>query len=275
MVSRTGLFLPYFPFPCRKWLIIAANPSHILIATAFIFKNLLRSQFGINTPLSILFLDLSLLVLLSELSITVRIRSRVKIWTLFVSSFAKIQSFLTLEEVEDPRVLSNYSSTLDSDGCPAIQFYQVLMAHRHDPEFPFCFVHVSFLIGTFTLIYGPNSRTRTRLLKSILGESDIHKGTIQVSGQVIGYCGQPSWILNKSIRANIIAHRPFDQNWYQKVLDACCLTDQLERLPRKDEQNVGRNGKNVSDDLIQLIVSFTVQSYDAREKEVLCILIYL
>ncbi|QMW43124.1 hypothetical protein G4B11_006494, partial [Aspergillus flavus] len=85
------------------------------------------------------------------------------------------------------------------------------------------------------------------LLKTILGEIEPVEGEISISDLEVAYCGQLPWIVNKSIRENIIAgSRCYDGEWYRSIIHACCLDDDLREMPVGDNTLIGRQGTKLS-----------------------------
>ena len=68
---------------------------------------------------------------------------------------------------------------------------------------------------------------------------------IQRIGQV-AYVPQQAWIMNASLKDNIIFGGPLDHAWYQHVIDACCLTQDIQMLPAGDDTEIGERGINLS-----------------------------
>ncbi len=60
---------------------------------------------------------------------------------------------------------------------------------------------------------------------------------LQSSG--IALVPQEPWIQNKSLRDNIVFGREFDQQRYDRVLQACALVPDLEMLPAGDQTEIG------------------------------------
>ncbi|KAJ1998079.1 hypothetical protein H4R26_005592, partial [Coemansia thaxteri] len=71
------------------------------------------------------------------------------------------------------------------------------------------------------------------------------KGAGTVVGRV-GYLEQSPWIMNDTMRANILFGREFDENFYWQVVDACALTQDLESWPDRDLTMIGERGINIS-----------------------------
>lgn len=62
----------------------------------------------------------------------------------------------------------------------------------------------------------------------------------------VAYVPQQAWILNASIRKNILFTKPFKNKKYEEVLKACALTYDLNVLPAGDETEIGEKGINLS-----------------------------
>lgn len=96
--------------------------------------------------------------------------------------------------------------------------------------------------GQFTLISGPVASGKSTLLKGILGEVPLAKGTIRLSRPDVAFCEQSAWLTNASLRNNIIGVSTFDADLYAAVIHCCDLTSDLETLPDGDQTIVGSKG---------------------------------
>ncbi|CAG9537242.1 unnamed protein product [Cercopithifilaria johnstoni] len=86
---------------------------------------------------------------------------------------------------------------------------------------------------------------KSSLLSAILGEMEKIKGYIGVSGQM-GTVSQQPWIQNSTLRNNIIFGKQFDREFYDKIMEACALIDDLAILPNGDATEIGEKGINLS-----------------------------
>ncbi|PVV00842.1 hypothetical protein BB560_004760, partial [Smittium megazygosporum] len=102
-------------------------------------------------------------------------------------------------------------------------------------------IHSSELVA----VVGRVGSGKSSLLQSLLGELYKPKGKITVKGQV-AYVNQQPWIMNATLRENILFGRKYDENIYSKVIFACCLTDDLMMLPNGDMTEIGEKGINLS-----------------------------
>ena len=70
-------------------------------------------------------------------------------------------------------------------------------------------------------------------------------GEAHVNGSVV-YCAQQPWIMNSTLKENIVFGSPFDAERYARVLRVCALLPDLEILPKGDETEIGEKGINLS-----------------------------
>ena len=73
-------------------------------------------------------------------------------------------------------------------------------------------------------------------------------GNAAVNGS-LGYFSQTPFILNASVRDNIIfghLQEPVDEELYQRCLDCCALRHDLDLLPNGDETEIGEKGITLS-----------------------------
>lgn len=62
----------------------------------------------------------------------------------------------------------------------------------------------------------------------------------------LAYVSQQAWILNRSLRDNILFGEPYDKDRYEKILDACSLRQDLAQLPAGEMTEIGEKGINLS-----------------------------
>ena len=68
---------------------------------------------------------------------------------------------------------------------------------------------------------------------------------VHINGE-IGYVSQIPWILNETIRNNIILSKSFNEEKYYKILDLCQLNEDLSIFEGKDLTEIGEKGLNLS-----------------------------
>lgn len=79
----------------------------------------------------------------------------------------------------------------------------------------------------------------------ILGEMHKIKGEVNINGSV-AYVSQQAWVLNQTLKNNIVFGNEFDQKKYLDVLSRCQLLPDLKLLAAGDETEIGEKGINLS-----------------------------
>ena len=62
----------------------------------------------------------------------------------------------------------------------------------------------------------------------------------------LAYAPQQAWIINDSIRENILFGEQWDPDYYDAVVKACCLDTDIAQLPSLDATEVGERGVTLS-----------------------------
>ncbi|KAJ2455172.1 Canalicular multispecific organic anion transporter 1 [Coemansia sp. RSA 2424] len=99
--------------------------------------------------------------------------------------------------------------------------------------------------GDLVAVVGKTGSGKSSLLLAMCKEMELTKGSGTVVGTV-GYLEQSPWIMNDTMRANIIFGREFDEEYFWKVVHACALTQDMESWPEKDLTLIGERGINIS-----------------------------
>jgi len=101
-------------------------------------------------------------------------------------------------------------------------------------------IHVS--TGTLCAIVGPVGSGKSSLCSAILNEAALGEGSkVELHGSV-AYVAQTAWILNKTVRDNILFGLPYDKERYEKVIDVCCLRHDINILEDGDQTEIGERG---------------------------------
>ncbi|KAF8139182.1 P-loop containing nucleoside triphosphate hydrolase protein [Mycena galopus ATCC 62051] len=110
---------------------------------------------------------------------------------------------------------------------------------------------VLFAQGRINLVVGPTGSGKTSLLMALLGEMhfipsspDSWYNLPRSSG--VAYAAQESWVLNETIRSNIVFDTPFDEKRYRKVLYQCALEPDLKLFQAGDQTEIGEKGLTLS-----------------------------
>uniref|UniRef100_A0A7S1VDZ8 Uncharacterized protein n=1 Tax=Grammatophora oceanica TaxID=210454 RepID=A0A7S1VDZ8_9STRA len=88
---------------------------------------------------------------------------------------------------------------------------------------------------------------KSSLCSAILNETVLGEGSsITLRGRRVAYAAQSPWILNKTVRDNILFGLPYDEERYEQVIEACQLTHDLAMLDDGDQTEIGERGINLS-----------------------------
>ena len=99
--------------------------------------------------------------------------------------------------------------------------------------------------NSLTAVVGAVGSGKSSLISAILGDMEKETGTVKVNGKV-AYVPQQAWMLNATLKDNILFGKPFDADRYNKVIEACSLKSDLEILPGGDQTEIGEKGINLS-----------------------------
>jgi ATP-binding cassette subfamily C (CFTR/MRP) protein 4 len=107
--------------------------------------------------------------------------------------------------------------------------------------------NVSFSVpkGELVCVTGHVGSYKSTLLMALLSEVRARAGSATVRGR-IAYTSQLPWLMSASVRENVTMGLPFDEDRYRRVLAACSLDIDVDRLSHKDHTIIGERGVNLS-----------------------------
>lgn len=183
-------------------------------------------------------------------------------FTTALASFDRIQVFLSQEEHHDARqklsvIIENglperpesLEKPITSDAqtnSSAVILASVSTRPLESGHQMFHGLNVSFPAKKSSLVIGPVGVGKSTFLKAIIGEVGIYAGHIHVDHDDVAYCGEVPWLQNTTIQKNIVGDYPFMEIRYQSIIEACCLSMDINALPDGNETNVGDLGCNLS-----------------------------
>ncbi|KAN0114469.1 P-loop containing nucleoside triphosphate hydrolase protein [Hyaloscypha variabilis] len=112
---------------------------------------------------------------------------------------------------------------------------------------PFQINDINLAIGRKELIavIGSVGSGKSSLLSALAGDMRKTRGEVTF-GSSRAFCPQYAWIQNTTVRQNVVFGRGFDENWYNTVIDACALRQDLDIFPSGDMTEIGERGITVS-----------------------------
>jgi ABC-type multidrug transport system fused ATPase/permease subunit len=78
-----------------------------------------------------------------------------------------------------------------------------------------------------------------------MGQMMRTQGECRLLGS-IGYVPQEAWLLNMSLRDNIIFGSPYDEAKFNRVIKVCALKRDLSLMANGDQTEIGERGINLS-----------------------------
>ncbi|KAF0692506.1 Aste57867_16428 [Aphanomyces stellatus] len=159
---------------------------------------------------------------------------------------AIIEAQLSLDRIRDyllePERDVIAAGTLDT---PGIVLQHVTLQVPETTEPILCDVSLEAYSGSLVAIVGPTGCGKTSLLRGILGETHAIQGHVYKQGTV-AYVAQQPFILNATVRDNILFGLPYDHARYMDVIDVCCLDADFAILGAGDRTEIGEKGITLS-----------------------------
>lgn len=157
----------------------------------------------------------------------------------------RLTDYLTSEEVQPDALI--IKPAVEEMGEETVSIIDATFSwNRHD-ETKNALHDITFSAskGELSCIVGRVGSGKSSFLQSILGDLYKAKGNVTVHGNV-AYVAQQTWIMNATVKENIIFGYRYDSNFYEKTIKACALLDDLNVLPDGDETVVGERGISLS-----------------------------
>ncbi|KAE8342743.1 hypothetical protein BDV24DRAFT_173704 [Aspergillus arachidicola] len=170
-----------------------------------------------------------------------------------LANFRRIQEYLTEKQLLDERhglpQKPKDVGDADNDRTSAMVLEHVDIC-LSDESCPLLLdINLKVNQGSILICTGPVGTGKSILASALLGETRSARGRICLPDEQIAFCNQIPWLPNASIRDVICGgSRVIDYTWYQTVLDACCLSVDLETLkdPDGSQTCITNNGINLS-----------------------------
>ena len=180
-------------------------------------------------------------------------------------SVDRVDEFLNEEETEKYMQIRESKKRRDDVPRIALEHATLSWGAKNDPisrestdAFRLINMDVSFEIGRLNIIAGPTGSGKTSLLMALLGEMRLLEGNVLLPGgsvrqdlppdpetrltESVAYCAQQAWLVNDTIKENILFASPFDERRYEEAIGVCALERDLEILDAGDQTLVGEKG---------------------------------
>lgn len=180
-----------------------------------------------------------------------------------------IQSKVSLERVSDfldePESTKYEQLSLPKDAnSPDVGFQNATFSwsNGRKGDFKLREINIEFKKNKLNVIVGATGSGKTSLLLALLGEMNLQSGKVFLPGSTprddlvvdkltgltesVAYCSQTAWLLNGTIKENILFASPFDEKRYKDVVEACGLKRDFEILGAGDQTEIGEKGITLS-----------------------------
>lgn len=156
----------------------------------------------------------------------------------------RITSYLLAEELQDDAVIRK--GPVEEMGEESVRVRDATFTWNKAEERR-ALHDINFLArkGELSCIVGRVGAGKSSLLQAILGDLWKIKGEVVLRGTT-AYVPQLSWIMNASVKENIVFGHRWDPQFYDKTVKACALLDDFASLPDGDQTEVGERGISLS-----------------------------
>ncbi|KAI8360647.1 P-loop containing nucleoside triphosphate hydrolase protein [Mortierella sp. GBAus27b] len=107
------------------------------------------------------------------------------------------------------------------------------------------FISMSVKPGDLVAIVGDVGSGKSSTLAAIMGQIKLRAGDREVHGS-LAYVPHDAWLVNATLKENILFGSPFNRDKYNDILRVCALTRDLTLLSAGDDTEIGERGINLS-----------------------------
>lgn len=156
----------------------------------------------------------------------------------------RLTDFLAAEEIQPDAVIVKPSPDAIGDETVIIREGSFSW-NRHESKVALRDIDFTAYKGQLSCVVGRVGAGKSSFLQSILGDLWKVNGRVEVHGTV-AYVAQQPWILNATVKENIIFGYRYESHFYELTVKACALLDDFAQLPDGDETVVGERGISLS-----------------------------
>ena len=156
----------------------------------------------------------------------------------------RLTDFFAAEELQVDAVGKRNAATRTGDDSVRIRDATFMWNHNESRK---CLEDINFTArkGELSCIVGRVGSGKTSFLEAILGHIWKVHGEVIVHG-AIAYTAQPPWVMNATVRENIVFGHRWDPSFYERTIHACALIEDMKSLPDGDQTEVGERGISLS-----------------------------
>ncbi|KAF2429831.1 ABC transporter [Tothia fuscella] len=107
-------------------------------------------------------------------------------------------------------------------------------------------INIIVASSQFLIVIGTVGSGKSTLCNAILGEVPFAQGETILFQQNIGLCSQTPFLPNDTVRNIVVGFFDFDRGWYDEILDATALQQDIQSWDEGDQTMVGTKGASLS-----------------------------
>eukprot|EP00474_Spongospora_subterranea_P010231 CRZ10689.1 hypothetical protein [Spongospora subterranea] len=155
------------------------------------------------------------------------------------SAMRSLNNFLRLPEIEDQRQF------FDDEANCTLNIKNAALSWGSNDAVNLNSINLTLEKGQVMAIVGDVGTGKSSILAAILGQMNIVSGEIACSKR-ISYCPQEAWLLNQTVRDNIVFGSEYDAVRYKKVTEVCQLIADFAKFSGGDMMQIAERGANLS-----------------------------
>ncbi len=160
-----------------------------------------------------------------------------------VTALKRLDEFFAHEEIQEAK---RYPLAKDNDVAISIRDSTFKWDDK-DETSDFSLKNFNFIAkkNKVVAVVGDVGSGKSSFLAALLGQMKQINGECKVYGS-ISYVPQEAWLLNMSLRENIIFGSEYNEKHYKNVIKVCALERDLSLMPDGDRTEIGERGINLS-----------------------------
>jgi ATP-binding cassette subfamily C (CFTR/MRP) protein 1 len=156
----------------------------------------------------------------------------------------RLTAFFVAEELQPDAVIVR--GPVDNQGDESISVRDGTFSwDRHSNRNALEDINFTAAKGELTCVVGRVGAGKSSFLQALLGDLWKVKGKVVVHGNT-AYVAQQPWVMNATVKENIVFGHRYDPVFYEKTVKACALIEDFAQLPDGDETEVGERGISLS-----------------------------
>jgi len=159
-----------------------------------------------------------------------------------LDSFERLDNFLKQPELEP---LKQEEDPIEGDPSIRVYIHDADFSYEGVPKPTLKFLNMKVKQGEVIAIVGDVGAGKSSILSSILGRLRKDNGICKIRGS-ISYVPHDAWLLNDTLKENILFGNDYDHKKYQEVKHICALSKDLSLLSNGDMTEIGDRGVNLS-----------------------------